>query len=273
MTETTVIAPFDQLSPSRLDGWFRCQQQWRYIYLDGIRRAPSIALAFGKAFDETANEVYGHKGLTGDTLPVQDVQSIFAGYWDKEAQHVSDWSDDGEAADRGALLDSGVGIASKWRDEIAQHVQPIAIQERVEIPAVDPRTGDAFTVLGFVDLIGEANGQRFIADAKTSKRKWSPDQAIRSLQPAIYSQGTGLSAFQFHVGVRTKTPAVQNVTIDVTDTDRDFAIKRILIARRQITHAMKTGDFLPNRQSVLCTKRHCGFWEQCVKDNGGTVVE
>ena len=35
--------------------------------------------------------------------------------------------------------------------------------------------------------------------------------------------------------------------------------------------AMGTGMYCPNRQSMLCSQKHCSFWKQCEEEFGGRV--
>ena len=35
--------------------------------------------------------------------------------------------------------------------------------------------------------------------------------------------------------------------------------------------AMGAGMYCPNRQSMLCSQKHCSFWERCEGEFGGRV--
>jgi hypothetical protein len=35
--------------------------------------------------------------------------------------------------------------------------------------------------------------------------------------------------------------------------------------------AMGTGMYCPNRQSMLCSQKHCSFWKHCEAEFGGRV--
>jgi hypothetical protein len=36
-------------------------------------------------------------------------------------------------------------------------------------------------------------------------------------------------------------------------------------------NAMGTGMYCPNRQSMLCSQKHCSFWKHCEEEFGGRV--
>ena len=38
-----------------------------------------------------------------------------------------------------------------------------------------------------------------------------------------------------------------------------------------VQEAMGSGTYCPNRQSFLCTQKHCGFWKHCEGEFGGAV--
>ena len=57
------------------------------------------------------------------------------------------------------------------------------------------------------------------------------------------------------------------VTIDVTEADRRHATRLYQIAQE----GMRSGLYVPNRSSMLCSRRYCSFWQRCVVEYGGEV--
>jgi hypothetical protein len=56
-------------------------------------------------------------------------------------------------------------------------------------------------------------------------------------------------------------------TIDVIDTDRGMAERLYPLAQE----AMRSGLYVPNWGSMLCSRKYCGFWARCVEEYGGEV--
>jgi hypothetical protein len=67
--------------------------------------------------------------------------------------------------------------------------------------------------------------------------------------------------------VRTKNTKLVQVPFRVTSSHLAHYKNLIGLVARQIEAQI----FTPNRQNYLCTRRHCGYWEECEKDFGGVV--
>jgi len=66
-----------------------------------------------------------------------------------------------------------------------------------------------------------------------------------------------------------KTQTVQIVQQAYTVEEADIQATRVLYAMAQ--KAMGSGMYCPNRQSMLCSQKHCSFWKQCEAEFGGRV--
>jgi len=256
------------MSPSRLGCAQQCLAKFAFRYVDKLRGATSAALQFGRAFDEAGAAVYAAKMTTGTTLPSSDVQARFAAEWDFAAGAVDDWGEDS----RGGLLDSGTRGVALWRDRIAQHVQPVAVQEDLRATVVDPATGEPFQLRGVIDVRGSTiSNPAVVADIKTSARVYQPARFAREWQPAAYTLLAGTPTFEYHVVTSAKAPETQVLRAVVSDGDRTAFLRRAAMLRRQIAHAARTGDWLPNRTHVLCSRRYCEHWAACEQRYGGRV--
>lgn len=251
----------DYISPSQAGMFARCQAQWKYRYVDGIKSPPSAALAFGKAFDETANSVYSEKMVTGDTAESGEVADRFAAQWDAASATIEDWEDE----DRGALLDKGVALAGLWRNDIAVNVKPVGVQVPANVEA------DGVKVFGIIDTVAEEGGTKVVHELKTKAKSISDGDMARSLQVPIYAHAAGTDRVQWDVCVKTKIPKTQTVPVTVTPEDVRGALNQLVLSKRLIDASVRSGDFLPNRQQMMCSRRWCAYWSRCEKDHGGTV--
>jgi hypothetical protein len=66
-----------------------------------------------------------------------------------------------------------------------------------------------------------------------------------------------------------KTNAVQLIQHSYVVGDADLRATQVLYPF--IQEAIRNGLYLPNRDSVMCSRRHCAFWQHCQKEYGGTV--
>lgn len=266
----------DLFSPTKLDMWQRCQRAFYYRYILGLKSPPSAAMAFGRAMDDTTSGVYAEKMVTGET--VDDVDDRWAHEWDRASSDVADWQGD----DRGSLTDQGVKIVRLWRDRVAVPSIPTSVQDHraVEVsgleskpilPSEDRKADLVFH--GVADVMLDIGGAKAIGELKTRARKMSEDEMVRSPQAAGYSITHQTNLMQWHVATRTKNPDVQ-VLDQITDPGQSGALLyRVGIAHRQVRFATRSGDFLPNRANMLCSKRWCAYASQCERECGGTVPE
>lgn len=256
-------------SSSRLGMWERCQQQWKYRYIDGMKRPPSAAMIMGSSLDETANVVYQARIDEDDVPPVDEVFHTKFAYL---SDQVEDWD-----KPRDSYLDNGVQVAVAWKNQIADHQEPIEVQKNVVVDLVAPLpdgTMGKYPFIAIADLIAHDDyGGQKVVDLKCKGRKMPDGEVMRSLQRQSYPMVFGSTTFEFHVMVRTKTPQKQIIRVENAQTDGDSFMKRVAIADRQVEHAIQTGDFYPNRSQQLCSKKWCGYWEQCQNENGGVIPE
>lgn len=255
------------VSPSRLETAQRCLAQFCFRYVERIRERWRSSLSFGRAVDDCGTSTYTRKIQNGTTPVAREVQELFAQAWEWESEAVDDW-EDGDS--KGALLDTGVRAVARWRDAVAQYLDPLAVQNRLQMGVQDSQ-GDAFGVQGILDVRGTVRGVPVVADLKTAGKTYRPDAFARRMQPAAYTLLTGVSRFEFHVLTKAKEPQVQVLRWLVPDTERTSFVRRAGMIRRMIGHAFRSGDWLPNRSHYLCTRRHCEFWATCERRYGGRV--
>jgi hypothetical protein len=67
-----------------------------------------------------------------------------------------------------------------------------------------------------------------------------------------------------------KTKTVQLVQHCYTVTDSDLQAVRVLYPLVQ--DGIRSGLYFPNRRSMLCSRRNCGFWGNCEREFGGQVT-
>lgn len=257
-----------RVSVSRLETAQRCLAKFCFDYVERRPRAFSVASSFGNAADDCANVVYRSKRRTGETPSRDDVAERFAAAWDYEAGAIEDWGD----TTRGKLLDTGTKGMGVWRDRIAAFIEPTEAQETITKTVEDPATGDRFELTGALDLRGIVQGRRVVADLKTSGRRYRADVFSRRMQPTAYTLLAGVPTFEYHVVTKTKEPQTQVLRCSVPDTARDHFLRTAGMIRRQVAHAFRAGDWLPNRTHTLCSRRYCDHWRECEQRHGGTVA-
>jgi hypothetical protein len=190
----------DHLSASQLNMFSRCPEQYRRRYVLGEKERPAAALVWGSADHYAHEQNFAQKILSGEDIPGDDVKLAFAEGFDRAVDRSGgegevDWGQDkpGEMKDRGAAL---VGVYHK---QVSPRIQPTAVETKfkVDLPGVP------VPVIGYVDVSTAATAiERKTAGRAEKKPK--PDWRIQGL---LY-QAVGGKPVEWHVSVKTKTPAV-----------------------------------------------------------------
>lgn len=276
----------DTMSASRLELYERCPESFMQRYVLGRRTPPGGAAAMGNAIDSLSNTLYLEKLQTHETPDAKECQDFFAAAFDSEAAKVHEW-DTPDARD--IYLDRGVAGVANWRDRCAQFVQPtrepqypILMNVDSSDPEADESVGIAprFKVIGRVDVIATIRAPKLqvesevVIDQKASRKTYGSNDIYRSAQPPIYTGALGIPNFQFH-NLRTDVvkPRVQVIRTSVPQGAVDHVVHRMELARRNIARGYHSGDWFPNRNNMLCSRRWCGFWEACERRHGGKVTD
>jgi hypothetical protein len=122
------------------------------------------------------------------------------------------------------------------------------------------------SVRGRVDVL-DVEGR--LIDFKTASRRPSHVSPDYAFQLATYRQITPGSNGDVRIDSLVKTQTVQIVQQAYTVEEPDIRGTQVLYPMAQ--KAMGTGMYCPNRQSMLCSQKHCSFWKHCEGEFGGRV--
>jgi CRISPR/Cas system-associated exonuclease Cas4 (RecB family) len=161
---------------------------------------------------------------------------------------------------QGDLRRLGERLVAKYMGEVAPKVEPIAVELDVqgEISGVSVR--------GRVDVL-DVEGR--LIDFKTASRRPSCVSPDHAFQLATYQQITPGASGLVRIDSLVKIQAAQIVQQAYTVSKLDIRATQVLYPMAQ--KAMGTGMYCPNRQSLLCSHKHCSFWEHCEEEFGGRV--
>lgn len=252
------------VSPSQMDMYFRCGEQYRRRYVLGEVVPPGVALIKGGAVHKAAEVNYAQKLASREDLPGEDLEAVAAADVSERIGKdglllTPEESRQGLTKVQGHLTDRAVELTRMFRKQVAPKVQPVLVEKfvRIELPA---RSHD---ILGRLDVADE-NG--VIRDLKTSSRRKSEDEVQRSDQLAFYEaayrQETGKSAtgVAMDVLVDKRHPEVQHIETKRTDADRKAFLNRLAA----LLAGLQAGHFSPAPLgSWCCSPRFCGYWWTC----------
>jgi len=123
-------------------------------------------------------------------------------------------------------------------------------------------------VAGYIDLL-DVDG--CVIEIKTAKARPSSIDPMHRFQVATYryltprANGTG----RIDTLVKTKSPQLIQRPFSIAEQE----LRAIHTIYPKAQELMRGGVYLPNRQSMLCSRRHCAYWRHCEQKWGGEVPE
>lgn len=117
------------ISHSQVSMYLRCQAQYYFRYIMGLKFPPPGPLAFGICFDHGLNGNYTPKIETGKDLSFHDVSDIFVQKWKEFDDSGTDWQVDKPAA----LRDKGQELIKLHLEQEAKKIMPLTVQENLEM--------------------------------------------------------------------------------------------------------------------------------------------
>jgi putative RecB family exonuclease len=247
------------LSASRVQAYLLCPLKYRFEHVDRLPKPwRAAALAFGTSI-HAAIEWFHRELLAGRTVTLEAVLKMFDADW--YAQNIEPLVF-GQSESKSSLAEKGRAMLERYMEARASHV-PARVEERFEIPLVDPKTGEdlGFVVHGVIDLV-EEDGT--VVDFKTAARTPDLGGVGRHLQLSMYAlavfiRSRSIPKLRLDVLVKTKVPRLDRYeTLRSLD---DLAWTARLF--EGVGQAIAAERFFPN-PSWLCAEceyfAHCQAW-------------
>ena len=244
------------LSPTQVRTYLDCSARWWFKYGLELPESKTGSLALGSAVHRALEANFRDKLETKEDLPVEGVVSLFKIAW-KDQCAETEFRDEENPAEMGRM---GEDLVRKYMSEAAPQIEPAAVELDVE-----GKIGEV-KVRGRVDLL---DTEGTVVDVKTSARKPSGISPEYAFQLATYRQITPGTTGEVQLDTLVKTKTVQLIRQSYTVSEQDLLATRVQYPLVQ--EGIRKSLYLPNRQSLLCSRRNCAFWRQCEREFGGTV--
>lgn len=188
------------LSATSLSMASRCPEQFRHRYILGEKAPPFGALVWGDADHYAIEQSMRAKIDTHEDWPVEDVLDAFMTRLRQSVdEHGGELEIDWGRSNLDEVKDLGARLVHTYHKQVSPLVQPVRVEQKVELTTA----GLPVVVIGYLDLETQAS----VIDRKTSSRKIQRPKPEHRLQGAIYQAAT-LKPMEWHVGTKTKLPAV-----------------------------------------------------------------
>jgi len=252
------FVPGDVLSPSQVTNLMDCAYRWYGKYVLDLPDPPTGNQVLGRAVHSALAANFNQKCETKVDLPVIAVVALFRKDWNLEAEQI-EFRDDEEPRE---LARIGEILVAKYMDEAAPRIEPAAVELHVQgvINGVE--------VQGFLDVL-DVDG--CVIEIKTAKAKTASVNPMHKFQVATYSRllPRTIGTARIDTLVKTKSPQLIQQSFSITEQELRATEALYPLAQR----LMRAGIYVPNRQSMMCSRRNCAFWRHCEEKWGGKVPE
>lgn len=246
---------------SSLNLFLDCSAKFYFQIIEKVDVPKSIALALGTSVHKALETNYSQKVDSRKDLELETVKDVFSDTYEKETQEVD--SNDFKLQSKGDKKDIALLLVEKYHSDIAPHIQPIKVEQRINV-----KFSNGVELTGQLDLLDEDN---VLVDHKTTSRKPTGASISNILQVTGYSilgQTAGYEIKERRIDylVFGARPEIKHFNVEA---DRNYFLNVLEV----ITKSIEAGIFIPNRGSMFCTKRFCKFYNECEKKYGGKVRE
>jgi CRISPR/Cas system-associated exonuclease Cas4 (RecB family) len=254
----TLASSPEVLSPSQVRCFMDCQIRWWFKYGLRVPDVPTGNMTLGRAVHSALGENFAQKVDTREDLPTPGVVALFREVWANEIEQT-EFRDDENPQE---LAATGEALVAKYMDYLAPTIDPAVVELKVdgEIRGVKVR--------GWIDLL-DVEGR--VIDIKTAKARSSSIEPMHKFQVATYSQLIPGASGEGRIDtlVKTKTPQVISQNFRIT-VDEMRAVQTLYPATQE---AMRQQRYMPNRLSMMCSRRNCSYWRHCEREWGGEVPQ
>lgn len=235
-----------------------CSAKWWFKYGLGLPEPKTSPLAFGLAIHTAIELNFRSKLETGEDLVRAGAVMAFHDAWREQISETRFHPDE----DPRSIERTGERLIARYITEVAPRIRPAAVELDVagEIAGVN--------VSGRVDLL-DVEGR--LIDVKTASRRPSSVSPDHAFQLATYRQITPGASGEARLDtlVRTQMPDIVEQSYRIGEQD----LRATTTLFPLVQEAMASGLYYPNRQSMLCSRRHCPYWRECEREFGGAVRE
>lgn len=263
------IEELGHLSQSSLNMFLRCPAQFMFRYILGIKIQPSASMVLGSTVDSSLDFNYKFKIENKEDRKMDEVLDFFGDAWEKSKGEI----EVKEGEQLGEFKDNGVKVVGLYQTEVSPNLMPVVSQKEVQLNL----EGVAVPIVGYIDVIDD---QTNVIDNKVRAKSPVRDKDTglylptegEKLQISIYengllSEGIVPKSLRIDTMVTTKTPKIVSAEVPTTVAELVYIEKLVKLVIKSVEHEI----FVPNRQSMMCSRRNCGFCELCEREFGGNV--
>lgn len=251
----------EYLSYSSINLYLTCAENWRRKYLLKQPQPSTPALIFGSAVHGTVEAAITQSSEFQKFSLPELWPAVWSRKMEEEGARVEWGADSPEQHYNEGIRLLGTPEVQKMIDAIDPMVDAggVFIERKVELRV----PGVPVPIIGYIDLM-TADGVP--GDFKTSKSRWSQDDAEGEIQPLVYlaalnQMGHTVPGLRFRHFVVTKAKKPEAQVIEHSHTwDEIFWLFDLI---RQVWKAIEHEVFPLNPNGWMCGPKYCAYYREC----------
>lgn len=254
MEKTDKQSELQHFSVSQVKTFQRCALQYRYAYIEKIKKPIKIGMVIGSAGHKALENNFKYKKDNMQDMRTADVLDIYDTNY--EIGLKSDEIDWGKE-EKDKAKDSGYNVLKKYHKEQCVHIFPVQVERNFEITFENVD----YTVKGYIDLITSAKSVMDYKFVRMAQRLEDYDY-----DPQLLCYGLGYQALtgeqpaslQYDFLIRTNIPKLQSLVVGAEQRKYHYFLKLL----GKIGEAIRSGIFYPNGD-VKTACSWCGYSQEC----------
>lgn len=248
----------ERISATQIGMYGRCQRQWAYRYVLGLKVPPDGGLLVGSGVHHAAEVGMIHKADTGEDPAPEMAAEAASEYVHEQCATGEVRMDDTTPGD---LADKSVRLAVAWAEQAAPGVVPLEVEQEftTDIAGVP--------VTGRMDVVTATS----IVDWKTAGKSPNVDDHVASPQTEVYAYVSGRPIqYEFLVDLKS---GVKHVSVPVAGEDAERARRMAHDTVAEVAAGMAMGVWPRNRRGWHCSKRFCGYYDRCMSGRDDATLQ
>jgi len=241
---------------SQINMFRRCPLQYKFRYVDGLRRPPTSPLILGTSVHKGVEINMKEKFKTKKPAKLNSVLDAFSTTFDAAKKEC-----DFEGKNPGTVKDMGVAMSKAHYEKIAPSLMPMAEPElffSLVVPEVK------IPIIGYIDVVAKVAGGDGVGDTKTTGRAKKQFDVDSDGQLTIYDiarreifKKKPLSLWQDVIVGTSKGVTTQRLMTRRTDVERNEMLRTI----QKVAAGIEAGFDWPCNNPMTCS--WCGYADEC----------
>lgn len=164
------------------------------------------------------------------------------------------------------MKDSGVSLTRTYHTDVARVTQPTDCERQFVLEFKNR----SWQFTGFIDLIDD---KRVVRETKTTAKTPKEPRPEHLLQTTAYAVGYRAAqngkerGTRIEYAVRKKEPVVVSFDVEIGDPE----VLYFLSMMDNVAEGIDKEVWIPNRNSLLCSRKYCGYFSLCEQQCGGRI--